>query len=1024
VPTLNARTRVLGFLLSLLMAACGAAADAPPDASTDAPPDAAVPVPDGAVACAPGTWDSDGDPGTACIAWTTCAPGAFVERDGATDLDRRCAPCAAGTFSADANQASCAALTSCAPGSYVEHEGTAASDRTCAPCAAGTFSAQANATACAAWTTCAAGSHVGVPGTAGADVVCATCPGGTFSSTDDAAACTPWTDCAAGQYVTTAGSAVADRTCQACADGEYSTDVNASACQPAGVCPAGTRQTASGTPTSPVQCAACEAGTYCPGGDGAQITCADGTWDDDGSAASPCIAWTACSPGFHVVADGSTVADRTCAACADGSYSDTVNAAACLPVGVCAAGEVQISAGSRTSATVCEHCDAGSYCAGDTAPRLACAGGSWDHDASAATACAAWTDCAAGQYVAADGSAIADRTCAACADGSYSDTDNAAACLPVGVCAAGEVQISAGSRTAATVCERCDAGTYCAGDTAPRLACTGGSWDHDASAATVCAAWTDCAAGQYVTAAGSAVADRTCAACTDGDTTSTANAVTCEPGAWLLSYFGPAQDLANDSLHLAYSLDGQRWAGLAHHQPVYQVSGLGTNHIRDPFILRKNDGSFVYLATDWTLAENDSDYWNHPSPRLFVADSDDLVTFTNPRLITVTDLPGPGGQPMHAWAPEAYYDAERAAYAIVWSGNDPSWDNRIYVSYTLDFETVLDPTPDVLFDPGYSVIDATIERADGRSYLFFKDETDGNGVPGQRGKDIQIARAPSPAIEPGAFSMWSTDYITRGAAQTVRQATEGPFVVHQPEQDRWILYADYYLAGGVFGAWTTPSLDAAPGEWTPLPASSFRFPPGVRHAHPVRITLDELDALIAHHGVSHHLRSTYSEGGAPFYVAHSWFHGLITPLDDRSRGQIAEDFLWKVVPGLADPGDPALVSFEAVGYPGRYLRVDSASPGRYPSCDEPSNRAWALCWVAEADRHHLLWLDAFADTTAFRADATFRRVPALNGDAAMISLQWYADPSRYLRHMAYQLFATAITGAVEQNDASFALERE
>lgn len=929
MPTLNARTRVLGFLLSLLMAACGAAADAPPDASTDAPPDvppdaAAGPV-DGAIACAAGTWDSDGDPATACIAWTTCAPGAFVERDGATDRDRRCAPCAAGTFSADANQASCAALSSCAPGSYVEHEGTAASDRACATCAAGTFSAQANATACAAWTTCAAGSHVGVPGTAIADAVCAACPGGTFSSTDDAAACAPWSDCAAGQYVSTAGSPVSDRTCQACADGEYSTDLNASACQPAGACPAGHRQTAPATPTSPVQCAACEAGTYCPGGDGAQITCADGTWDDDGSAASPCIAWTACSPGFHVVADGSTVADRTCAACADGSYSDTVNAAACLPVGVCAAGEVQISAGSRT---------------------------------------------------------------------------------------------------AATVCEPCDAGTYCAGDTAPRLACTGGSWDHDASAATACAAWTDCAAGQYVVAAGSAIADRSCAACADGDTTSTANAATCEPGAWLLSYFGPAQDVANDSLHLAYSLDGQRWAGLAHHQPVYQVSGLGTNHIRDPFILRKNDGSFVYLATDWTLAENDSDYWNHPSPRLFVADSDDLVTFTNPRLITVTDLPGPGGEPMHAWAPEAYYDAERGAYAIVWSGNDPSWDNRIYVSYTLDFETVLDPTPDVLFDPGYSVIDATIERADGRSYLFFKDETDGNGAPGQRGKDIQIARAPSPAIEPGTFSMWSTDYITRGAAQTVRQATEGPFVVHQPEQDRWILYADYYLAGGVFGAWTTPSLDAAPGEWTPLPASSFRFPPGVRHAHPVRITLDELDALIAHHGVSHHLRSTYSEGGAPFYVAHSWFHGLITPLDDRTRGQVAEDFLWKVVPGLADPGDPALVSFEAVGYPGRYLRVDSASPGRYPSCDEPSNRAWGLCWIAEADRHHLLWLDAFADTAAFRGDATFRRVPALNGDAAMISLQWYADPSRYLRHAAYQLFATPISGAVQQNDASFALERE
>jgi alpha-L-arabinofuranosidase B-like protein len=198
----------------------------------------------------------------------------------------------------------------------------------------------------------------------------------------------------------------------------------------------------------------------------------------------------------------------------------------------------------------------------------------------------------------------------------------------------------------------------------------------------------------------------------------------------------------------------------------------------------------------------------------------------------------------------------------------------------------------------------------------------------------------------------------------------------------------------------------------------------VRHAHAVRISMDELDALIASHGVSEHLRTTYSEGGGPFYVAHSWFHSMITTLDDRERGQLADDFLWKVVPGLADPADPELVSFEAVGYPGRYLRIDSANPARYPSCDEPSNRSWGLCWVASESRHHLGWVDAHEETATFEGDATFRRTPALNGDASMISLQWYVDPTRYLRHVAYQVFATPISGSVEQNDASFVLERE
>ena len=576
----------------------------------------------------------------------------------------------------------------------------------------------------------------------------------------------------------------------------------------------------------------------------------------------------------------------------------------------------------------------------------------------------------------------------------------------------GELEASMGWR-----CEGCEVGNLMG----LRDSCADGTWDHDGRIATPCVAWTDCRAGQFVATEGTAQADRVCVDCAPGGTTSVSNALACSPGAWLLSYFGPNQDVASDSLHLGYSMDGQHWATLGYGRSVYELSGMGTNHIRDPFIFRKNDGSFVYIATDWTLADNSNGYWSHPSPRLFVADSADLITFTNPRLLTVNNLPGPAGQPMHAWAPEVYYDESRDAYAIVWSGNDTTGANRIYVSYTTDFNTVHGTTPDVLFDPGYSVIDATIERTDGRSYLFFKDETD-QGPPDRRGKDIQIARAIPAGLTPGAFSTWSSEYITRGTSQAVRQATEGPFAVFQPGLGRWVMYADYYLQGGVFGAWATTSLDVTPSAWTRLPSSEFRFPSGVRHAHAMLVTLDELDALIAHYGVGHHIRSTYSEEGAPFYVSHSWFHGIITPLDDRGQGQLADDFIWKIVPGLADPSDPDLLSFEPINFPGRYLRIDGS--GRYPSCSQPANRGWALCWVAEADRHHLMWIDPDDGTAAFAADATFRRVAALNGDPLMASLQWYTDAGRYLRHIAYQMFATPISGAVQENDASFLIERE
>jgi hypothetical protein len=317
---------------------------------------------------------------------------------------------------------------------------------------------------------------------------------------------------------------------------------------------------------------------------------------------------------------------------------------------------------------------------------------------------------------------------------------------------------------------------------------------------------------------------------------------------WVLSYFGPEQSVAADSLHLAYSTDGLHWTRLGAGGPAYQLSGMGTNHIRDPFVLRKQDGSFVYIATDWTLSNNDSNYWNNPSSKILVADSPDLIEFTKPRLLTLTSLDGAGGKAMHAWAPEAYYDAAGARYAIIWSGNDSANRNRIYVSYTKDFEALLTPEPEILFDPGYSVIDGTVATHAGKSYLFFKDETDNDGgsITGS-GKDIQVATASSESLTPGAFTRGDAGYIPRGMSQGTRQATEGPFVIKDPKRELWYLYADFYTQGGKFGCWSTSDLNAKPSAWKRLAEADYGLPAGVRHANTVRVTQAELDALKAHY---------------------------------------------------------------------------------------------------------------------------------------------------------------------------------
>ncbi|HKO49080.1 MAG TPA: glycoside hydrolase family 43 protein [Polyangiaceae bacterium] len=318
--------------------------------------------------------------------------------------------------------------------------------------------------------------------------------------------------------------------------------------------------------------------------------------------------------------------------------------------------------------------------------------------------------------------------------------------------------------------------------------------------------------------------------------------------AWVLSYFGPEQDVAADSLHLAYSTDGLHWTRLGCGGPAYQLTGMGTNHIRDPFILRKQDGSFVYLATDWTLSNNDRDYWNRPSSKILIADSKDLITFTNPRLLRLTSRTGPGGKAMHAWAPEAYYAPDHEQYAIIWSGNDDTDRNRIYVSYTKDFESLLSPEPQVLFDPGYSVIDGTIVTWGGSSYLFFKDETDNDGGASTgSGKDIQLARAASELLTPGGFVRSDPSYIPRGTRQDIRQATEGPFVIRDPQRELWYLYADLFTQAGKFGCWSTTNLDAKPSEWRRVAQDGYSMPAGVRHANTVRVSQAELDALKAHY---------------------------------------------------------------------------------------------------------------------------------------------------------------------------------
>ncbi|MFF5480185.1 glycoside hydrolase family 43 protein [Streptomyces sp. NPDC012935] len=419
--------------------------------------------------------------------------------------------------------------------------------------------------------------------------------------------------------------------------------------------------------------------------------------------------------------------------------------------------------------------------------------------------------------------------------------------------------------------------------------------------------------------------------------------------AYAMAYFTESNTMleADYGLHLAVSTDGLRWMPLNQNNPVVTPT-LGAGGLRDPFILRKQDGTFVVLATD--LKGTD---WSRNSVNIHVWDSTDLRSFTGYRLLKLHDMTG-----THSWAPEAYWDAGRGQYGILYSSVNSSGHNVIMVSYTTDFRTT--QSPQVFFDPGYDVIDGNLTvGVNGVNYLYFK-------------RDQTLVGARSTSLNPGSFTVFSTPAAHGG--------TEAPTVVKSLTSTTWYLWGDTYTPNGVFYAWQ--STDLAAGTWTALDQRLYTQPLNSKHCGIQPITQAQYANLVSHWGAPAWNRlKSYNYPAR--YVRHSGFAGRIDeyPFDPFPDSQ------WKLVPGLADASG---VSFQSVNYPTRYLR----------------------------HYNYALRLDESDGTSTFAADATFHRTAGL-ADASWASFRSYNNPTRYIRHADFALRIDPVSTATERQDATF-----
>ncbi|MCW8098113.1 glycoside hydrolase family 43 protein [Streptomyces tauricus] len=419
--------------------------------------------------------------------------------------------------------------------------------------------------------------------------------------------------------------------------------------------------------------------------------------------------------------------------------------------------------------------------------------------------------------------------------------------------------------------------------------------------------------------------------------------------AYVMCYFTESTSLGlgtDYGLHLAVSTDSLNWTPLNQNNPLVTPTA-GALGLRDPFLMRKQDGTFVVIATD--LKGTD---WSYNSQYIHVWDSADLRTFTGYRRLKLHDMT------THSWAPEAFWDAGRGQYAVIYSSVDSSGHNVIMVNYTTDFVTA--SAPQVFFDPGYDVIDGNMAvGVNGYNYLFFK-------------KNQTLVAARSTSLNPGSFTEFSAGVAHGG--------TEAPTVYKSLTSSTWFLWGDTYTPNGVFYAWQSSNL--ASGTWTALDQKTYTQPVNSKHCGIATITATEYTNLLAKWGAPawNRLKSyNYPDR----YVRHANYAARV----DTYPFDLYTDSQWKLVPGLADGSG---VSFQSVNHPTRYLR----------------------------HYNYALQLDVNDGTSTFAGDATFYRTAGL-ADSSWASFRSYNNPTRYIRHANYVLRIDPVSTATEQRDATF-----
>ena len=300
---------------------------------------------------------------------------------------------------------------------------------------------------------------------------------------------------------------------------------------------------------------------------------------------------------------------------------------------------------------------------------------------------------------------------------------------------------------------------------------------------------------------------------------------------YLFAYFeGGGDKNLQEHLRFAVSEDAQNWYALNDNRPVVGSDSISeSGGIRDPHILRGEDGCYYIVATDMCTAKTG---WNE-NPGIVLMKSKDLVNWTHAKINLGKDWPA-FSDAYWVWAPQTIYDQKAKKYMIYFT-LQRTGDNRqsliTYYAYANKDFTAFESEPQKLFAAKYGSIDNDIVCKNGTYHLFYKGNTkDANGKEVKNG----IQQATSKRL----LGTWKEDFKYLDAYAGTKTHVEGSsvFPLHDGS-GQWMLMYDLYGSGRYE---YQLSKDLIHFSDKPLSFRKDFFP---RHGSVISVTKDELERM-------------------------------------------------------------------------------------------------------------------------------------------------------------------------------------